>query len=127
MVAGLGLNEAELSYERPDRPSGKTKFSLGRMLGFASVPLLDALLLRGVRMFGQLALVSLLALFLGLVYVGISLASGGTVSGWASNFILVLFFGSVNLLGLSTIGLLLKELRDVVHAKPRFVVVEVAE
>jgi dolichol-phosphate mannosyltransferase len=118
MVAWVGFTQVPITFDRAQRHSGRTKYSLGRMVrlgtagvvGFSDKPLYIAI--------GFGFLVMLMAL-LGLLYVVLSsiFGWGDLVRGWASVIIGVMFFSAVQLIFLGVIGIYVS--RVFVEAKGR--------
>lgn len=103
MVSWIGGRQVALPYERDARFAGKTKYTLGKMTGFA----LDAITgfsSAPLRLATGLGLgFAVLALFL-LVFTLISWFSGHTVAGWASIMAAITVFSSAQLLCIGIIG-----------------------
>jgi polyisoprenyl-phosphate glycosyltransferase len=105
MFAWVGFRQTSVSYTREARSSGDTKYSLGRMLRFATDGLLS---------FSTAPLRITLAS--GFVIAGLAFAAGiaaillkafgaFTAPGWASLIVVLTFFSGVQLMVLGTIGL----------------------
>jgi dolichol-phosphate mannosyltransferase len=105
MFAWVGFRQTSVSYTREARSSGDTKYSLGRMLRFATDGLLS---------FSTAPLRITLAS--GFVIAGLAFAAGiaaillkafgaFTTPGWASLIVVLTFFSGVQLMVLGTIGL----------------------
>ncbi len=116
----LGFRQAVVSYDRAPRPAGKTKFSLGRMLGlaidgilsFSSAPLKGLLWLAAV-----LWAVSLL--FLTKALVGHFILHR-TVPGWTSLVVLLTFFTGLNLFSISVVGAYVARIFEQGQARPLY-------
>lgn len=123
MVAWVGFTQVPVHFDRPERHSGTTKYSLGRMLrlgtagvvGFSDKPLYVAI------GFGFLTM--LLAL-LGLLYVVLSslFGWGDLVRGWASVIISVMFFSAVQLIFLGVIGIYVSRVFFESKGRPLYIV-----
>lgn len=103
MVTWIGFKQVAFPYHRQARLAGETGYSLRRMVRFA----LDAITgysMTPLRLATFLSLLSLPISALLAVYVLISWLSGETVSGWASLILVVMFFGSIQLLVIGIIG-----------------------
>jgi polyisoprenyl-phosphate glycosyltransferase len=105
MFAWVGFRQTSVSYTREARLAGDTKYSLGRMLRFATDGLLS---------FSTAPLRITLAS--GFVIAGLAFAAGiaaillkafgaFTTPGWASLIVVLTFFSGVQLMVLGTIGL----------------------
>lgn len=103
MVAWLGFKQVPFEYDRKERFSGETKYPLHKMLrlaidafvGFSIVP---------IRMAGYLAMLTFVALFGLLLFSLVGWLYWGTVPGWTSLTILILFVSGVQLALLSIIS-----------------------
>jgi dolichol-phosphate mannosyltransferase len=124
MVAWVGFKQTAVTYERPARFAGETKFPLRRMLRFAidgitsfsTVPLRMAIWL-GVVM-GLLALVG------GLWAIYVKLFNRGVVPGWTTIMILVGMGSSAQLLMTGILGEYVGRIYEEVKRRPLYVVRE---
>lgn len=105
MVAWLGFSQIAVSYRRAARSAGTTKFSLFKMLRFAT----DGIVSFSISPLRMATWIGFAAS--GLAIAGIVLALldqwfgvTGLVKGWTSTFIAVLFIGGVQLICLGIIG-----------------------
>ena len=103
LVPWIGFPSGEVTYVRDGRAAGKTKYPLTKMIRLAvdSITNFSAAPLRIATWLGALTFVLTLLL---LIYVGVSVALGHTVQGWASVLASVLFLGGVQLLCLGLLG-----------------------
>lgn len=124
MVSWLGFSQVPVPYHRAARDAGKTKFSLFRMMRFAT---------DGIVSFSTLPL--RLASWLGFLVSGIALAGvawalyarlfgKNWVQGWASLTIAILFLGGVQLICLGIIGEYLGRAYGESKQRPLYVVRE---
>lgn len=122
MVAWVGFRQTAVSYERPARFAGETKFPLRKMLRFA---------IDGITSFSTVPL--RLAIWLGVVAGGISLAGGvwaiyvklfaqGVVPGWTTIMILVSGGSSAQLLMTGILGEYVGRIYEEVKRRPLYVV-----
>lgn len=104
MFAWLGFKTVTLDYKRPPRAAGKSKFSGFRLWNFA---------LEGFTSFSTAplkiwtylgALGAVVALAYALFIVVKTVLFGNTVPGYASIFVAVTFFGSVQLISIGVLG-----------------------
>ncbi|MFF4890508.1 glycosyltransferase family 2 protein [Micromonospora chersina] len=119
VVPWLGFPSGEVTYERQERAAGRTKYPLSRMAGlaaesvtsFSAAPLRVAtwLGLVGVAVCGVLVVVAVLAWF-----------AGGTVSGWPSLYVAILFLGAVQLLCLGLLGEYVARIYTAVQGRPAY-------
>ncbi|MBL0740912.1 glycosyltransferase family 2 protein [Chryseolinea sp. Jin1] len=116
LVKWMGFKQTSVRYFPHPRFSGKSKYSLARMLTFA---------FKGITSFstkplivtGYLGIIFFLISLIYLPYALISYFTGQAVSGWTSIIMTVIFFGGLQLLMLGIIGLYLG--RVVVQGKGR--------
>src|SRR6202049_2141469 len=105
MFAWLGFRQTEVTFHRPPRAAGETKYPLWKMLGlamngvlgFSDVPLRLAIWL-GLA-------VSVFAVFYGLYVIGLALPYSSLVEGWSSTVVIISFLCGVNMLMTGIIGL----------------------
>ena len=125
MISWLGFSQCAVPYHRAARTAGETKFSLWRMLHFATdgVVSFSILPLRLATWTGFLA--SGLAL-LGIIAVVLEkyLHVTGLVQGWSSTVIAVLFMGGVQLVCLGIIGEYVGRAYGEVKRRPLYIVQE---
>ena len=123
MISWLGFSQCAVPYHRAARTAGVTKFSVWRMLHFATdgVVSFSILPLRLATWTGFLA--SGLAL-LGIIAVVLEkyLHVTGLVQGWSSTVIAVLFMGGVQLVCLGIIGEYVGRAYGEVKRRPLYIV-----
>jgi polyisoprenyl-phosphate glycosyltransferase len=104
MFAWAGYRQTGVEYEREARAAGDTKYSLARMLKFATDGLISfsTAPLRLALAFGFL--ISIVAFLAGLTFVALKIFGAYTIPGWASVVVLLSFFSGVQLLVLGAIG-----------------------
>jgi dolichol-phosphate mannosyltransferase len=103
MVAWVGFRQVPVNYRRDPRFAGKTKYSVGNMIGlaidavtgFASAPL---------RFMFYLAALTAAAAACVLAWIAYALLIVHAVPGWAGILCVQLVFATVNLLALGLIG-----------------------
>ena len=125
MISWLGFSQCAVPYHRAARTAGVTKFSVWRMLHFATdgVVSFSILPLRLATWTGFLA--SGVAL-LGIIAVVLEkyLHVTGLVQGWSSTVIAVLFMGGVQLVCLGIIGEYVGRAYGEVKRRPLYIVQE---
>ena len=125
MISWLGFSQCAVPYHRAARTAGVTKFSVWRMLHFATdgVVSFSILPLRLATWTGFLA--SGVAL-LGIIAVVLEkyLHVTGLVQGWSSTVIAVLFMGGVQLVCLGIIGEYVGRAYGEVKGRPLYIVQE---
>jgi dolichol-phosphate mannosyltransferase len=124
MISWIGFNQTGLEYERHERHSGETKYTLSKMIKFAfdgitsfsSIPLKLASYLGIITaMFGFLY--SLYVIFLKLF-----VPKAQIELGWASIIIFILLLGGIQLLALGMIGEYLGRIHDETKFRPLYIV-----
>jgi len=124
MISWIGFNQTGLEYERHERHSGETKYTLSKMIKFAidgitsfsSIPLKLASYLGVITaMFGFLY--SLYVVFLKLF-----VPKANIELGWASIIIFILLLGGIQLLALGMIGEYLGRIHDETKFRPLYIV-----
>jgi dolichol-phosphate mannosyltransferase len=124
LVQWVGYSSSKVEFACRDRLSGKTKYSLSKMLKFAwaGVSSFSLIPLRIAIMIGLLTSAGAAANLVYAVYV--RLFTDSAVPGWASAVSIVsLLFGVLFIL-LGVIGEYMGRILDEVRARPRFIVSE---
>jgi polyisoprenyl-phosphate glycosyltransferase len=121
MVAWIGWRQAAVPYERAERAAGKTKYPVRKMARFAA----DAIFsfsFAPLRLATGLGLAVSTLSFAYAVYAVLARAFGwGTVQGWASLMVAVVFLGGVQLVSLGIIGEYVGRIYDEVKRRPLYV------
>jgi dolichol-phosphate mannosyltransferase len=122
MFAGVGFKQAEVTFERPPRAAGESKYPLWKMIrlavhgmvSFSEKPLRIAL-------WTGLA-ICLLSVLFG-VYAMIAKIMGYAVAdGWASTVVLISFLSGVNLFMTGIVGLYVGGIHAEVKRRPLYIV-----
>jgi len=126
IISWMGFKQVPFYYEREARKAGETKYSLKKMLGFASValfyfskkPLIIAVSL------GFMAV--LLGIVMALWYIfGKIFGYTAAESGWTSIMITIIFFGGIQLLTVGVLGQYIGILFDEVKERPEYIIEEI--
>ncbi|HVR05895.1 MAG TPA: glycosyltransferase family 2 protein [Solirubrobacteraceae bacterium] len=124
MFSWVGFNHANVPYDYQPRATGKSKYTLRRMVslgvdgiaGFSYAPL------QGVLHLGFfVAAISFLA---GIGDVASALAEGNVVPGWLSLIIMVSFLGGVQLVVLGVMGTYMARMFEEMKNRPLYIVRE---
>lgn len=123
-IAWLGFRQTFLEFDRAERKSGQTGYSLGKMLrfamdgitGFSDQPLKVATMMGFV--------VSFFALFIVAYALYSYFVLAKTITGWTSLIISVAFLGGVQLLSLGLIGEYISRINNNVRKRPLYVIDE---
>jgi glycosyltransferase involved in cell wall biosynthesis len=120
MVAWAGYRQDEVTYDRDARHAGATKFSLSRMLRFATDGVLSfsAAPLRLALRVGLL--VSAVSFAYGVVAVLLKVTGAFTVPGWTSLVVVVALMGGMQLVVLGVMGEYIARIHDEVKARPLY-------
>ena len=122
LVSWLGFKQFALDYVPAERFSGKSKYTMKRMMRFA---------IQGITSFSTRPLH--IAIFLGVglsffafvFYIGYVLYSmyfGHVISGWASVISTIVFFGGLNLIVLGIIGMYIGKLFIQSKQRPNYLI-----
>lgn len=122
MVSWIGFNQVALPYDRDERFAGTSKYSLRKMLIFASDGILS-FSVKPLRLAISLGLIAAgLALF-GIFYaVFLRIFTQTWVEGWTALMIAVLFMGGVQLLSLGIIGEYIGRIYAEVKQRPLYTI-----
>jgi dolichol-phosphate mannosyltransferase len=123
LVKWMGFAQIGLEYTPNERISGKSKYTLKKMLRFA---------LTGITSFSTkpLYVAAYLGFFFSIVsflyfpYAVFSYYFGSTISGWASVIVTIAFFGGLQLCILGIIGLYLGKVFMQVKHRPLYIIKE---
>ena len=122
LFAWVGFQHAEVSYDRPERAAGQTKFNYWRLwnfaldgiTGFSTVPL---------RVAGYIGMLTALgAIVYGVFLIMRTLIHGVDVPGYASLMVAVLLIGGLQLVVLGVIGEYLGRLYEEARKRPLYIV-----
>ncbi len=124
IISWIGFNQYAINYKPHERFSGKSKYTITKMVRFA---------LQGITSFSTRPLH--IAIFLGIgltmlaflfftIYVVYSLYFGHVISGWASLLCAVVFFGGLNLVVLGIIGVYIGKLFMQSKGRPNYLIKE---
>ncbi|MFN8359350.1 MAG: glycosyltransferase family 2 protein [Candidatus Kapaibacterium sp.] len=125
MISWIGFPQTGLEYERHERFSGETKYTLSKMIKFAfdgitsfsAVPL---------RLASYMGILTACAGFLyALDILRVKLFTNSTVPGWSSIVIIVLILGGVQLIALGMIGEYLGRVHDETKYRPLYIIEDI--
>jgi polyisoprenyl-phosphate glycosyltransferase len=123
LISWIGFKQVPIYYVRDERFAGVTKYPLIKMLKFARNGMLSFSKkpLKIATMFGfiSVGLGLLLAVYAVLAHYNKHL---GTVSGWTSIIIAVIFFGGVQLLTVGVLGEYVGAVFDEVKNRPEYII-----
>lgn len=121
MTVWTGFTTKHLAFDVAPRIAGTSHWSSGQLTKLAvnAITAYSAKPLSLVFRFGLVGMVAAFLLFLQAMY---SWAVGVAVSGWTSMTVVLLFFGSANLLGIGVLGAYLAQLFDEIKARPEYLI-----
>lgn len=121
MTVWTGFATKHLSFDVVPRFAGTSQWAAGQRIKLAidAITAYSAKPLGMVFRLGIIGMAAALILFMQALY---SWAAGVAVSGWTSMTVVVLFFGSANLLGIGVLGAYLAQLFDEIKARPEYLV-----
>ena len=123
MFAWIGFRQGTVTFDRPPRAAGKSKYSLRRMtalaanglISFSDAPLRIALWAGGA--------VSALSLVYGLTVIGRwALGDPSLARGWSSTIVVIAGLGGANMLMTGVIGLYVGRIHAEVKRRPLYIV-----
>lgn len=122
MFAWVGYDQTAVTYERDARRAGTTKFSLRRMVAFATdgVISFSTLPLRMILNLGFFVAVA--SFLLGITAAVLAAGAVYTVPGWASLAVVISFLGGLQLGILGVIGEYIARIHDEVKQRPLYLV-----
>jgi polyisoprenyl-phosphate glycosyltransferase len=122
MFAWVGFEQTSVHYQRDRRHAGRTKFSLRRMIGFATdgVISFSTVPLRLILNLGFF--IAALAIAAGVSSIVLKLADVFVVPGWASLVVAISFLGGLQLAMLGVIGEYIARIHEEVKQRPLYLV-----
>jgi hypothetical protein len=126
MTVWTGFATAQVEFEVEQRIAGTSQWSISQLtrLAVVAITAYSAKPLSMIFWLGIFGLGAALLLILQAIY---SWLTGVAVSGWASLTIVILFFGSANLLGVGVLGAYLAQIFDEIKRRPEYIVGETVE
>ena len=120
MVAWVGYRQTAVDYTRAARVAGETKFSMGRMLRFATDGVLSfsAAPLRLALRLGLL--MSMVSFAYGVIAVLLKVTGAFTVPGWTSLVVVTAFLGGIQLVVLGIMGEYVARIHEEVKGRPLY-------
>lgn len=123
IVPLIGYPSTIVTYQRQERLAGESKYTLGKMLGFA-LEGITSLSIKPVRMVTVLGILVFFISILMLIYVFISYFTGKVVPGWSSVAVSVWAIGGALLLSMGIIGEYIGKIYMETKNRPRYIVEE---
>jgi glycosyltransferase involved in cell wall biosynthesis len=121
MTVWTGFTTKNVAFEVAPRIAGSSQWSTAQLTRFAvnAITAYSAKPLSLVLRLGALGMVAALLLLVQAVY---SWAVGIAVSGWTSVTVVLLFFGSANLVGIGVLGAYVAQLFDEIKSRPEYLI-----
>lgn len=121
MTVWTGFTTKNLAFEVAPRLAGSSHWSTAQLTRLAvnAITAYSAKPLGLVFRFGVAGMIAAFLLFLQAMY---SWITGIAVSGWTSVTVVMLFFGSANLLGIGVLGAYLAQIFDEIKARPEYLI-----
>ena len=123
MTAWTGFSVEYVSFDVAPRIAGASHWS-GAQLAKYAVTAISAYSAKPLGMILRVGVVGMVAAVVLLFQALYSWIAGVAVSGWTSLTVVVLFFGSANLLAMGVLGIYLGQLFDEIKARPEYLVGE---
>jgi len=122
MRAWVGFKQIAVPYERSARMDGKSnyKFAMMLQLGIDGIFSFSKVPIRFITLIGLFGLI--FAITYGILIISLYFSSGFDVRGWATLALLILFFGSLNLICLGVIGEYIARIYDESLDRPHSVI-----
>jgi glycosyltransferase involved in cell wall biosynthesis len=121
MTVWTGFATKNIAFEVAPRLAGESHWSTAQLTKLAvnAITAYSAKPLGLVFRFGMVGMVAAFLLFLQAMY---SWIAGIAVSGWTSVTVVMLLFGSANLLGIGVLGAYLAQIFDEIKARPEYLI-----
>jgi glycosyltransferase involved in cell wall biosynthesis len=121
LISWMGFNQAHITYKASTRFSGKTKYSITKMFGFAA---------DGITSFSAKPLrisfyTGLIVSFIGLLYAVYAIVeyfNNKTIPGWTSILVSILIIGGIQLISIGIIGEYLARVFNEAKNRPLYLV-----
>lgn len=123
MTAWTGFKTAHLGFEVAPRIAGSSQWSTQQLINLA-ITAITAFSAKPLTLVFRLGMLGMVAAALLLVQALYSWVVGIAVSGWTSLTLVVLFFGSANLLAIGVLGAYLAQIFNEIKGRPEFLVAE---
>ncbi|MGH7539520.1 MAG: glycosyltransferase family 2 protein [Gemmatimonadota bacterium] len=121
LVSWVGFRQVGVPYARRARLAGKTKYPYRKMVKFA-VDGITSFSSAPLKLASWLGYLSSLLAFLYLASVFVQKAMGGTIQGWATIMVALLFLGGVQLISLGIIGEYIGRIFNEIKPRPMYIV-----
>jgi len=123
MTVWTGFTTRQVEFEVAPRIAGTSQWSVGQLTRLAVVAI-TAYSAKPLSMIFWLGIFGMVAATLLLLQALYSWFTGVAVSGWSSLTVVILFFGSANLLGVGVLGAYLAQIFDEIKRRPEYIIGE---
>jgi hypothetical protein len=123
MTVWTGFTTKHLAFDVAPRIAGTSRWDT-RQLTKLAINAITAYSAKPLSLVFRLGVVGMLAAFVLFLQAVYSWAVGIAVSGWTSVTVVMLFFGSANLLGIGVLGAYLAQVFDEIKARPEYLIKE---
>ena len=120
-IVPIGYRSDIVTYARKERPAGKSKYPLKKMLAFAWEGL-TSLSIRPIRMITILGTLIFLVSIGMLIYSVIRHAMGATITGWTSLAVSIWAIGGLQLLAIGIIGEYIGKVYLETKSRPKYII-----
>jgi hypothetical protein len=124
MTVWTGFDTVNVDFDVAPRIAGHSQWSTAQLTRLA-VTAITAYSAKPLGMIFRLGMLGMLAAGLLFLQAFYSWFTDIAVSGWTSLTVVVLFFGSANLLGIGVLGAYMAQIFDEIKRRPEFLVGEV--
>src|SRR5665647_984986 len=121
LMMQLGFKTEIVYFERKPRAYGETKYTLAKMLAFASDGI-TSFSIRPLRIVTTMGLILFALSIIAVVWVVVSWLAGKTIEGWASVMTIFLIVASFQILALGIIGEYVGKTYFETKSRPRYIV-----
>jgi dolichol-phosphate mannosyltransferase len=119
LISWVGFQQTGVLYVRQPRLKGETKYSLGKMLSFATDGF-TSFTFWPLKLASYFGFVAAIASGVGIIYIVYGKMQGHTVQGWASVMVVIFVLSSVQLFALGMVGEYLGRVFDEVRGRPLY-------
>ncbi|MBI1890320.1 MAG: glycosyltransferase family 2 protein [Burkholderiales bacterium] len=123
MTVWTGFKTVPISFDVAPRIAGSSQWSTAQLTRLA-VTAITAYSAKPLGMIFRLGLLGMAAAALLLLQALYSWYTHRAISGWTSITVIMLFFGSANLLGIGVLGAYLAQIFDEIKSRPEFLIAE---
>ena len=121
MTVWTGFTTKHLAFDVAPRIAGTSRWGTKQLTKLA-INAITAYSAKPLSLVFRLGLVGMLAAFVLFLQAVYSWTVGIAVSGWTSVTVVMLFFGSANLLGIGVLGAYLAQIFDEIKARPEYLI-----